>query len=251
MAIWYQIDITLRAAPSATHRAAGTLRIPAPVPERTKGTACKAVKPRVQIPPGAQVRAAFEAGGERRGEGDGNLDAVARRWGWGAGAGRGGRIPRRARGGSLRCRGPAPGEPDRGCLCLAVPIGSRCRWGQGARFQRRCLVGLRSPSADRARIGGRVRRRHPVRPWARPRRGPRRSRQRSRGCAPATLAGRCRRLGTRTAARVGQSVRARDRHPCRSASRDTNEWRSVHGVRLRDCLVRRCPGCGLAPTGAT
>ena len=33
--------------------ATGTLADLAPVPERTKGTACKAVKPRVQIPPGA------------------------------------------------------------------------------------------------------------------------------------------------------------------------------------------------------
>ena len=30
----------------------------APVPEWTKGTACKAVKPRVRIPPGAQKRSA-------------------------------------------------------------------------------------------------------------------------------------------------------------------------------------------------
>ena len=40
---------------SAPKLVAGTLRFPAPVPERTKGTACKAVKPRVQIPPGAPV----------------------------------------------------------------------------------------------------------------------------------------------------------------------------------------------------
>ena len=36
--------------------ATDTLSGPAPVPERTKGTACKAVKPRVQIPPGAPVQ---------------------------------------------------------------------------------------------------------------------------------------------------------------------------------------------------
>ncbi len=33
----------------------GLGRRDAPVPERTKGTACKAVKPRVQIPPGARL----------------------------------------------------------------------------------------------------------------------------------------------------------------------------------------------------
>ena len=42
--------------------ATDTLADLAPVPERTKGTACKAVKPRVQIPPGAQYSLPFFGG---------------------------------------------------------------------------------------------------------------------------------------------------------------------------------------------
>lgn len=48
-------------AASRPRYAAGTLRVPAPVPERTKGTACKAVKPRVQIPPGAHLHPPVES----------------------------------------------------------------------------------------------------------------------------------------------------------------------------------------------